>query len=138
MYKNCVHEMEHAGVQEKEKMSLPGKLVATDLIPLINRAWSKSFARKNKNKIAIAKRGWDPSNRILLNDSYIRITMPEQELANEATNNLMSQPIHDNSPLDYNDTWTCTTLLCAQQSKINSVDVLKKIELFKQHISILY
>ena len=49
-------------------MSLPGKLVATDLIPLINRAWKRSFARKEKNQVAIADRGWNPYNRILLLD----------------------------------------------------------------------
>ena len=53
-------------VQKKEKMSLPGKLVATDIIPLINRTWAKSFARKDKNRVAIAARGWNPYNRNLL------------------------------------------------------------------------
>ena len=70
-------------------MSLPGKLVATDIMPLIrNRAWSQSFARKEKNQVAIADRGWNPYNRILLLDPSVRATMTEHELQSEARNNL--------------------------------------------------
>ena len=107
-------------VQAKEKMSLPGKLVATDLIPLINRAWSKSFARKEKNKIAIADRGWNPYNRILLLDPSIRATMTEQELANEAAKDLMPSSIHNNPLQEHNDASTATTFFSAQQSTTNS------------------
>lgn len=107
-------------VQAKEKMILPGKLVATDLIPLINRAWSKSFARKEKNKIAIADRGWNPYNMILLLDPSIRATMTEQELANEATKDLMPSSIHNNPLQEHNDASTATTLFSARQSTSNS------------------
>ena len=62
-------------VQKKEKISLPGKLVATDIIPLINRAWAKSFVRKDKNRVAVADGGWNLYNRNLLLDPTIRATM---------------------------------------------------------------
>ena len=81
-------------VQKKEKMRLACKLVATDIIPLINRARVKSFARKDKNQVAIAGRGWNPYNLNLLLDPTIRATMIEQELAGEASNNLMPPCIH--------------------------------------------
>ena len=82
-------------VRKKEQMSLPGKLVATDLIPLINKAWLKSFARKDKNKIAIAERGWNPYNRCLLLDATIRATMTAGEKLSESLGNLMPPNIQD-------------------------------------------
>ena len=113
-------------LQEKEKMSLPGKLVATDLLPLINRAWSKSFARKEKNKVAIAERGWNPYNRVLLLDPSIRATMTEHELADEVTNNLIPTSVVNNTLLEQIDTKS-KKLLLPEQSNINYTDISKKL-----------
>ena len=41
----------------KEEKYMEGTLLPTDLMPLINKAWVKSFARVDKNKKAIAERG---------------------------------------------------------------------------------
>ena len=41
-------------------------LCSTDLIPMINEAWTLSFARVQNNKKAISERGWCPLNRNLL------------------------------------------------------------------------
>jgi len=114
-------------VQKREQMSLPGKLVATDIIPMINRAWTKSFARKEKNKVAIADRGWNPFNRILLLDPTIRATMTEHELASEASNNLIPPSIHHNIYKQHDGATASTcTYATTHQSMINS-DVLKKL-----------
>ena len=57
-----------------------GNHQSTDIIPLINKAWNDSFARVEKNKQAIAERGWYPLNRnILLNDE-LRSTMTPAEV----------------------------------------------------------
>ena len=67
----------------KEKKSMNGNHQSTDIIPLINKAWNDSFARVEKNKQAIAERGWYPLNRnILLNDE-LRSTMTPAEVQNE-------------------------------------------------------
>ena len=58
-------------------------LKATDLIPLINRAWNASFARKQKNQQAIADRGWCPLNYNLLTYPEIRATMTKGEKQSE-------------------------------------------------------
>ena len=50
-------------------------LCSTDIVPLINEAWSKSFARVNNNKKAISKRGWGPLNRNLLLYKELLYTM---------------------------------------------------------------
>jgi len=41
-------------------------LCSTDIIPIINEAWTLSFARVQNNKKAISERGWGPLNRNLL------------------------------------------------------------------------
>mmetsp|Transcript_5586 Transcript_5586/g.10613 ORF Transcript_5586/g.10613 Transcript_5586/m.10613 type:complete len:327 (-) Transcript_5586:132-1112(-) len=45
----------------------------------LNRSWHKSFARVEKNKKAIAERGWFPYNRNLLNNDELRVTMTNKE-----------------------------------------------------------
>ena len=112
-------------VTKKEQMSLPGKLLSTDIIPLINRAWAKSFARKEKNQLAITNRGWNPYNWILLLDPTIRATMTEYELASESINNLMPPSIYS-SISQQNDGATALKYTTAHQSTINS-DVLRKL-----------
>ena len=112
-------------VNKKEQMSLPGKLVATDIMPLINRAWARSFARKEKNQVAIADRGWNPYNRIPLLDHSIRATMTEQELQSEARNNLLPPHYIDDTPKQTDGT-TASTNTTAYQSTINT-DISKRL-----------
>ena len=54
-------------------------ILDTDLMPLINKAWERSFARVDKNKNAISDRGWNPLNRALLLDPSLRSTMTANE-----------------------------------------------------------
>ena len=51
---------------------------STDIIPLINMAWPKSFGRKEAAKRAIAERGWNPLNYNLLLKPEIVRTKPLQ------------------------------------------------------------
>ena len=52
-------------------MNMDLKLEVSDVIPLINRCWAKSFSRKDRNQKAIAHRGWYLLNYNLLTDSKI-------------------------------------------------------------------
>jgi hypothetical protein len=38
----------------------------TDIVPLVQKSWHASFAKKEKAKSAIAKGGWNPLNYVLL------------------------------------------------------------------------
>lgn len=40
-------------------------------VPLVNKAWSKYFYVTKSNSTAIAERGWDPLNYVLLKDEAI-------------------------------------------------------------------
>ena len=55
-------------------------ILATDIIPMVNYAWSKSFARVDTNKKAIASRGWNPLNYNLLTNKQITPTMTDSEI----------------------------------------------------------
>jgi hypothetical protein len=44
---------------------LPCTIGPTDIIPLINRVFHKSYGNINSNLIALADRGWNPPNRKL-------------------------------------------------------------------------
>ena len=60
------------------------ELVATDIIPMINYAWSQSFVRVEKNLKAIRDRGWNPLNYALLADKQIQATMTDSEAQTHA------------------------------------------------------
>ena len=65
----------------KMELSLAPKLVPADAMLLTSKAWTKSFARKDTNRKAIAERGWHPCNRVLLKHPDIRATMtPDEKL----------------------------------------------------------
>ena len=57
----------------------PPQLTATDIIPLVNKAWNASFARVDSNKKAIAERGWGPCNRNLLLYKEIQHTVTKED-----------------------------------------------------------
>ena len=50
----------------KTRMGMPVAINRTDIVPLANKASLRSFARVECNKRAIARRGWNPLNRVLL------------------------------------------------------------------------
>ena len=55
----------------------------TDFMPLVNRAWAKSFARIDKNRNAISDRGWNPLNKALLLEPSLRSSMTATEKTDE-------------------------------------------------------
>ena len=92
-------------------------LKPTDLMPLINRAWNASFARKQKNQQAIADRGWCPLNYNLLTHPEIRATMTKGEKQSELlpSNDVFLPkyllcPKQQSTELTSNDNGTATTI----------------------------
>lgn len=67
------------------KMTQDSSLRPTDLMPLINIAWERSFARVEQNKRAIVERGWNPLNYNLLTNSELRATMTVAEKLTESS-----------------------------------------------------
>jgi hypothetical protein len=53
-------------VKFKIQHNIPIALTGSDIIPLVNIAWDKSFANVTTNQKAIAERGWGPLNYNLL------------------------------------------------------------------------
>ena len=62
---------------------MQAELQTYDIIPLVNKAWDKSFARAMKNKAEISDRGWNPLNCNILTFPEIRATMTTQEIDEE-------------------------------------------------------
>ena len=58
-------------------------IVDTDLMPIINSAWKRSFGRVDKNRNAICDRGWYPLNKALLLDPDIIATRSDKEKTRE-------------------------------------------------------
>ena len=93
-----------------QKLSLhidPPSLCSTDIIPLVNIAWEKSFARVAMNKNAIAERGWYPLNRNLLLYREIQDTMTSAE--RQSFNDLLL----DNLPMSTVDVFDNSTSISA-------------------------
>jgi hypothetical protein len=64
----CKHES-HSSI---EKL----RIEPSDIMPIVNEAWSKSFATVKSNIKAIAERGWFPYNQKLLQHPDIMATKP--------------------------------------------------------------
>ena len=69
----------------KVSMGISMTVAPTDIIPIVNHAWDRSFAKIDTNKKAIAERGWGPLNRALLMDKDILKTRVELEKTEVAT-----------------------------------------------------
>ena len=56
-------------------------LCSTDIIPMINEAWTLSFARVQNNRKAISKRGWGSlnGNLLLYKELLPTMTKPDRE-----------------------------------------------------------
>jgi hypothetical protein len=52
----------------------PLRFSPTDVIPLINKAWTSSFGNIEKSRKALADRGWRPLNKYLLTLEHIKNT----------------------------------------------------------------
>ena len=65
-WKMSITKSKRALVLFKMRMGLPPKITKTDIVPLCNRAFAKSFAEVPSKRHAIAERGWNTLNRALL------------------------------------------------------------------------
>ena len=83
---SVVRKREIVNEQDKYMCDRP-TISAHDIIGIINYAWSKSFARVDSNKKAIAERGWFPYNRNLMLDPSICASITREEEANELLDN---------------------------------------------------
>ena len=55
----------------KLQRGMTPKLNCTDIVPLLNVAWNKSFAQVTNNRRAVAKRGWYPPTKKVLQDPIL-------------------------------------------------------------------
>ena len=76
-------------LEERESKCIHPTLETYDIIPLVNRCWSKSFGLKRKNQNAIVDRGWYPFNRNLLTLPEVRSTMAMIELEDELESSIV-------------------------------------------------
>jgi len=67
----------------KEKRFMSAKFLPTDRIPIVNKAWAKSFANVAFGRKALVERGWNPLNRALLKNKEVMDTRLEAEANNE-------------------------------------------------------
>ena len=60
----------------------------SDIVPLVRRAWEKSFANKLNAKKAISERGWGPLNYICIDHPDVRkeVIKSDPEKVSESTN----------------------------------------------------
>ena len=73
------------------------RFVSTDVIPLVNMAWSRSFAVVENGKKAIRQRGWGPLNYVLLDHPKLIAKLPEDTNTNAPT----AEPTTINSDHDF-------------------------------------
>ena len=102
----------------------------TDFMPLVNRAWAKSFARIDKNRNAISDRGWNPLNKALLLEPSLRSTMSATEKMDEYNQakkiippNKNSMIVTDEDPFTSTGTTISnqgTTSIVTDQSSLNN------------------
>lgn len=80
-------------VSLKVTMQMPIKIEKTDIIPLCNSAWEKSFARVNLNRKALSERGWFPMNyALLLNEEILLTKLETIDLSEEAESRPATNP----------------------------------------------
>ena len=79
-FKTASSEIKEKILQKRLDMMMDSpSIMPTDIIPIINYAWDKSFARLYPNQKAIVARGWSPLNYNLLTHKQIQPTMTKCE-----------------------------------------------------------
>ena len=71
----------------KRRLNLPITIKRPDIIPIVNRAWKRSFSVVKSNQSAIEERGWNPPNMALLHHPAIIPTKPQPPLLNTTASN---------------------------------------------------
>lgn len=64
-YKHYEQAFKDILLKEKLIWNMPLTLKPTDVVPIVNYTWERSFAVKRNNQKAILDRGWCPANRAL-------------------------------------------------------------------------
>ena len=73
-----ITKFKRAPVLFKIRMGLPLTITKTDIVPLCNQAFTKSFAGVPSNRHAISDRGWNPLNQaLLLNTEILKTNIVE-------------------------------------------------------------
>ena len=74
----------------KEQRFMNSNFLPTDIIPIVNRAWSKSFANVAYGKKALAERGWNPLNMALLKNKEVLDTKQDDGASTNNSNDALS------------------------------------------------
>ena len=99
-FKMYCSEMKKKITQKRTEMGcFKLNLLRTDVIPIVNYAWERSFAKTHTNLRAMCERGWGPLNKILLHHPEISSTNSENRLSPEECNSL-----HNNNPIEFKTT----------------------------------
>ena len=76
-------KMTHQLIKGKRRLDMmidSPAILPTDIIPIVNYAWERSFVKVDNNKKAITARGWGPLNYNLLINSQIQPTTSNSEM----------------------------------------------------------
>jgi hypothetical protein len=79
MYKVYRREAKEKLLDYKLQKRLSGTFSSTDIIPIDNYAWKRSFDAIESNKKATSERGWHPCNRNLLLNPEVLCTKTSTE-----------------------------------------------------------
>ena len=90
-------------VKKKAEHCLPAVINRTDIVVILNEAWKHSFGRVEKNRKAIADRGWNPLNRniLCLKEVIGAMTDEDKEKDELVPYKQKGTKIHDNSKPEY-------------------------------------
>ena len=89
-YKGGLTTMKKKIIAHKTKLMMPRLTIeVTEIMILVNYAWSVSFAKIPSNKKAIAERGWNPLNRNIVLDTAVRATMTKLEIETEKESGIL-------------------------------------------------
>ena len=112
-------------------------LIKTDIIPLVNRAWSDRFTNVANNLKACAHRGWYPFNFFLLLNPVLRATMTEEMIHWESESGLFpSQYIQDGMNMCYvEEEFGKVSLKTVKSSGFDNVDMNFDGGAMAQHVA---
>ena len=83
--------------KKREMGMLDTHLKKTDIIPIVNYCWDRSFARTMSNRKAIAMRGWNPLNYVLLD--HPEIHTPEDTTPSASPPAIVTTSTDDNTEM---------------------------------------
>ena len=116
-YKMSCYAAKQDIVQTKRRAGMFNtNLLRTDIVPIVNYAWEKSFAVVQNNCNAISERGWNPLNRNLL-------THPEVISYRLSTEHYLQSPTHSSIISITMSTSNRSMESSQQQSQVSSNEI---------------